>query len=102
MLHKFPSQVHEVRVTGSFAPTMEQRVSDRAERGKARALAVLHGLGQAIHIRGEVEPHLGSAAHMWHGCSHRTQQRRAPNRAGWRIGSFVSAKHSVYFLAMVQ
>ena len=52
MLHKFPSQVQEVRVRGSFATTMEQRVSDRAERGKARALAVLHGLGRAIDIRG--------------------------------------------------
>lgn len=37
---------------GSFATTMEQRVSDRAEREAARALAVLHGLGRAIHIRG--------------------------------------------------
>lgn len=52
MLHKFPSQVHEVWVRGSFATTTEQSVSDRADRAKARALAVLRCLGQAIHTRG--------------------------------------------------
>lgn len=83
MLHRFPSQVQEVRVRGSFATTMEQSVSDRAERGRP-GLWPRCAVG-ARPSTPEAEPHLGSAAHVWHGCSHCTQQRGAGNGVDSRV-----------------